>query len=98
MHSAKNHFDSVYARNLVELRHLATHPDFQSQGAGTRLLEWGIKLARTEMKPITVFSSPLGTKLYTKVGFKLLDFVTIQVPGEEEKVSLDVMIYDKHLL
>jgi len=40
----------------------------------------------------------MSTKLYAELGFRVLDYVTVQVDGEEEKVSLCVMVYDKHLL
>ena len=50
-----------------------------------------------EKKPITLFGSPMGTKLYAELGFRVLDYVIVQVDGEEEKVFLCVMVYDKHL-
>jgi hypothetical protein len=36
--------------------------------------------------------------LYTHLGFKMLDHVTVQVTGEEEKLSIGVMSYDKAFL
>jgi GNAT superfamily N-acetyltransferase len=96
--SVNKYFDAPYGNSQVQLYHLATHPDYQRHGAGTRLLNWGLELAMREKKPITLFGSPMGTKLYAELGFRVLDYVTVQVDGEEEKVSLCVMVYDKHLL
>ena len=96
--SVNKYFDTPYGDSQVQLYHLATHPDYQRHGAGTRLLNWGLELAMREKKPITLFGSPMSTKLYAELGFRVLDYVTVQVDGEEEKVSLCVMVYDKHLL
>lgn len=96
--SVNKYFDAPYGNSQVQLYHLATHPDYQRHGAGTRLLNWGLELAMREKKPITLFGSPMGTKLYAELGFRVLDYVTVQVDGEEENVSLCVMVYDKNLL
>jgi GNAT superfamily N-acetyltransferase len=96
--SVNKYFDAPYGNSQVQLYHLATHPDYQRHGAGTRLLNWGPELATREKKPITLFGSPMGTKLYADFGFRVLDYVTAQVDGEEENVSLCVMVYDKNLL
>jgi hypothetical protein len=86
--SVNKYFDAPYGNSQVQLYH----------GAGTRLLNWGPELATREKKPITLFGSPMGTKLYAELGFRVLDYVTAQVDGEEENVSLCVMVYDKNLL
>ena len=61
--SVNKYFDAPYGNSQVQLYHLATHPDYQRHGAGTRLLNWGLELAMREKKPITLFGSPMGTKL-----------------------------------
>jgi GNAT superfamily N-acetyltransferase len=90
----KERLDQPYGDRQVHLLILATHPDYQRHGAGTRHCQWGIDLARERRSAVTLFSSPMGTKLYTQLGFKMLDHVTVQVPGEEEKLCIGVMAYD----
>ena len=94
----KSHFDETYGERQVHLLILATHPDYQRQGAGTRHCQWGIELAKEQKSAVTLFSSPMGTRLYSELGFKMLDHVTVQVAGEEEKLSIGVMTYDKDFL
>jgi GNAT superfamily N-acetyltransferase len=94
----KSDFDKVYGDRQVHLLVLATHPDYQRHGAGTRHCQWGMELARERKSAVTLFSSPMGTRLYTELGFKMLDHVAVQVPGEEEKLSIGVMTYDKAFL
>jgi len=91
----KTHFDKVYGDRQVYLVILATHPKYQRHGAGTRHCQWGMQLAKTKKAAVTLFSSPMGTALYTELGFKMLDHVSVQVTGEEEKLSIGVMTYDK---
>jgi GNAT superfamily N-acetyltransferase len=90
--------DTAYGDRQVHLMILATHPDYQRHGAGTRHCQWGMELAREKNSAVTLFSSPMGTMLYTHLGFKMLDHVTVQVTGEEEKLSIGVMSYDKAFL
>ncbi len=79
------HFDTPYGNSQVQLHHPATYPDYQRHGAGTRLLNLGLELTMSEKKPITLFGSPTGTKLYAELGFRVLDYVTVQVDGEKRR-------------
>ena len=87
----KTYFDDTYGTKQIHLRILATHPKFQSRGAGTKHCLWGVKLAKEKNLPITLFSSPMGQKLYTYLGFDLLSTVTVQVKGEDQSISIGVM-------
>lgn len=91
----KKWFDDVYGNDQLHLRIIGTHPDYQRRGAGTQHCKWGMNLAKEHKVPITLFSSPLGQKLYSHIGFDLLATITVQVEGEEEKLSIGVMIYTK---
>ena len=91
----KKWFDNVYGSDKLHLRILGTHPDYQRRGAGTKHCEWGMDLAKEHKVPVTLFSSPQGQKLYSHIGFDLLATITVQVEGEEEKLSIGVMIYKK---
>jgi hypothetical protein len=50
--------------------------------------------ATRENIPLTVVAGPLGLHLYSDLGFKNLGEYITQVPGEEEKVSSDAMVYE----
>lgn len=67
--------------------------DYQGLGAATQHCQWGMKLAREHKVPITLFASPMGQRFYTRLGFGLLATVTVQVEGEEEKLSVGVMVF-----
>ena len=49
--SVNKYFDAPFGNSQVQLYHLATHPDYQRHGAGTRLLNWGLELAMRERSP-----------------------------------------------
>lgn len=87
------YFSDIYGTNHIHLKILATHPDYWRRGAGTKLCNWGIDLAEKNRTYISVFASPMGEKLYARLGFKELAIVVVQVKGEEEKVSISAMLY-----
>ena len=88
----KKYFDDVYGNQHLHLRILATHPDWQRHGAATMHCDWGMDLADAHKVPVTILSSPMGSKLYSHLGFETLAHFTVQVEGEEEKLSIGVMI------
>jgi len=47
-------------------------PQFQRQGIGRKLLEWGISEAKKAEKNIYLVSMPLAKKMYTDAGFEEL--------------------------
>jgi len=83
----KELFDDKYGTTQMHLEIIATHPDFQGQGAGTKLMGWGLKTASREKRAITLFASPGAAGFYTHLGFNNLFTLTIQVEGESEKVE-----------
>lgn len=89
----KTYFDSRYQSHHLHLRILATHPNFQRRGAGSALCRWGMEHARARKEPVTLFASPMGQKLYTRLEFDYLGTVPVQVEGEDEKLSIGAMIY-----
>lgn len=51
-------------------------------------------LVRKEaLKDLSVMASPMGYQLYKSLGFELAGTFFIQVPGEEERVVLQAMMY-----
>ncbi|PVH85482.1 hypothetical protein DL98DRAFT_511531, partial [Cadophora sp. DSE1049] len=83
----KERFDDKYGTTQMHLEIIATHPDFQGQGAGSNLMDWGLKTASHENRVITLLASPGAAGFYTHLGFDILFNLTIQVQGEAEKVE-----------
>lgn len=78
----------------THLQILATLPEFQRRGHGSSLCKWAMELVRKDaLKDMTVMASPMGHKLYTWLGFERVATFYIQVPGDEESVVLQAMIY-----
>ena len=92
---ARTHYISIelMARIGSILMILATHPDYQRQGAGGNLTMYGIDRAKEERLAATLFASPMGRQIYGKMGFRDLGVVKIQVDGESESVWEAVMAY-----
>lgn len=90
----KKYFGNIGPEQL-HLQILATLPDFQRRGHATTLCRWGMDVIRREsLKDISVMASPMGYHLYARLGFDHVATVIIQVPGEEEKLTLQAMKYD----
>jgi hypothetical protein len=87
------YFDNIHGTNRLQLQVLATHPDYQRRGFGTRLCRWGIDIARSKDMYIIVFGSPMGRALYSFLGFRVLAELPVQVKGEAEKIVLTMMAY-----
>lgn len=52
------------------IQEIAVAPEFQRQGVGKLLLQWGMERAREENVPVTLSSTPAGKALYEGSGFK----------------------------
>lgn len=53
------------------------HPKHQGQGAGTQLVEWGVKKADELRIPAFVEASSTGAMIYEKCGFRSIEHVSI---------------------
>ncbi|KAL2197004.1 acyl-CoA N-acyltransferase [Corynascus similis CBS 632.67] len=84
-------FDSRYRGEHVFLRILLTHPRYQRRGAGTALTLWGIERARTLGCHTTVFASPMGLRLYRRLGFREVGRCSVHVDGETESLELPAL-------
>ena len=83
---------AVFAENQVNLSALVVHPDFRRRGAGTMLVDWGIKAADAKGWPVTLCASPMGQLLYQHLGFKQIATEVVRVVGEEETLTSAVMV------
>ena len=78
----------------IHLQILATLPDFQRRGHASSLCRWAMELVRREkLQDMSVMASPMGSDLYTWLGFDTCGTFYIQVPGEEERLTLQAMMY-----
>lgn len=78
----------------MHMQILATLPEFQRRGHGSSLCKWAMEVVwRERLKDMSVMASPMGYELYTWLGFHCVERFYIQVPGEEEKLVLEAMIY-----
>jgi GNAT superfamily N-acetyltransferase len=64
---------------VTELDALHTLPEHERKGAGTALLEWGIRLADVEGLPIRLLATSHGIGLYLRFGFVELGRVTFDL-------------------
>jgi GNAT superfamily N-acetyltransferase len=86
-------FDSAFRDRYFQLQILATHPDFQRQGAGSALCAWGLRESQLRGLAVAVFASPMGRLLYSHLGFTKVGCARISVPGETEHVEVAAMVY-----
>lgn len=57
----------------VVVMEIAVMSDYQRRGIGTLLLNWGLRKADAEMKPVHAITSPKGEELFAKLGFKSIE-------------------------
>jgi ribosomal protein S18 acetylase RimI-like enzyme len=87
-------FNEVYGDGQLQLQVLAVHPEFWRRNLGSELVRWGVKRAAEENVAVTLLAGQGGVKLYEKLGFRNVGHAFAQVPGEDEKVSVDAMVYE----
>ena len=89
------HF-AIYHARQINLSARVVHPDFRRRGAGTMLVNWGIKKAdavRSCRWPVTLCRSPMGRMLYEYLKFREIATEVVRVEGEEETVKSSVTVY-----
>jgi len=80
---------------LVYLSALYTQPEFQDQGAGTMLKNWGLALAKQHHTVLGVLAShPPSVAIYKHWGFEEVDVVRMQQEGETEHVDIHVLRHE----
>lgn len=73
---------SLCLRFWVVLSFVATHLEFQGQGIGTVLTQWGLSRAKTDNIPVYLDSTIPASSLYRKLGFVALDGISMSLPGK----------------
>ena len=93
--SAGKRFQTYFAKwaeEQINLSALVVHPDFRRQGAGTMLVNWGIKAAHEKGWPVTLCASPMGKLLYEHLKFERIATEVVRAEDEEETMSSAVMV------
>ncbi|KAK3304746.1 acyl-CoA N-acyltransferase [Chaetomium strumarium] len=92
-HHKSTLFDSRYRPQggHVFLKILLCHPSYQRRGAGTALTSWGIEQARRLGVHTTVFASPMGLRLYKKLGFREVGTFRVQPEGDREYLEIPAL-------
>ncbi|KAK0627476.1 hypothetical protein B0T14DRAFT_136459 [Immersiella caudata] len=89
---AYKRFFEPFGPEQIHLQILATLPEFQGRGHASSICKWAMALAHEEsLADISVMASPMGYKLYKWLEFDSVGNFPIQVPGEEEKLTLVAM-------
>lgn len=87
-------FDTRYGgRGHMFLRILLCHPDYRRRGAGSELVQWGLKRAVARGLDATLFSSPMGYSLYRQLGFRECGRFLVRVDGEMEHLEVPAMFF-----
>ncbi|KAK3386827.1 hypothetical protein B0H63DRAFT_468443 [Podospora didyma] len=86
-------FDARYPRGHMFLKILLCHPDYQRKGAGQALTTWGINRAKALGLNTTVFASPMGHRLYKKLGFQPIGSFRVQLVGDEDFLEIPALIF-----
>lgn len=70
------------------------HKDYQRQGAGSLLVQWGLGKATELGLPAYLEASPSGALLYPKLGFRRVETLVIKAQDvdREKDVELVVML------
>ncbi|KAJ9133961.1 hypothetical protein NKR23_g10392 [Pleurostoma richardsiae] len=90
----REHLDSLFGTEQLHLQGLGTHPDFQRRGLAASLCRWGMDRAAEDGVALTVMAAPLARGVYPRMGFRELEQVLVQVPGEEERTFLYPMVWE----
>ena len=88
------YFGPLLKGDQMYLQILATLFDYLRHGFAGGLVKWGMSLVEHEILKINLLASPMGFPLYTHLGFKDCGKVVVQIPDEEEKVTMHAMEYD----
>ena len=88
-------FSSLYGSRQISLRLILTHPDHWRRGAGSLMLQWGVKTATKEGVAIVLFASPWGNELYESFGFRELGILRVSLPGESREMLASGMAWDE---
>ncbi|KAH6643046.1 hypothetical protein C7974DRAFT_115820 [Boeremia exigua] len=90
----KTHVDDVFGTEQLYLEQLATHPDYQSRGAGTRLIESGLERGKRIGVNVTLIAEPTAENFYVHRGFREASNISLESVDGDQSFEYNVMAYD----
>ncbi|EXJ78795.1 hypothetical protein A1O1_09197 [Capronia coronata CBS 617.96] len=82
-------------RRYIYVHAIAIKPESQGKKAGMALILWAIELADRSDLPVYIESSPSTWKLYTRVGFEVINEKLVhskELLGTEEDIEVPLMV------
>ena len=73
------------------LRTLATLPEHQNQGAGSKLCKYIMEEAKQSSTTLTLLCSSDAKRLYARLGFRTISSAVARVDGEKSEIGLVAM-------
>lgn len=86
--------DARYTEGHMFLKILLCHSEYRGRGAGTALTRWGMNKAQALGLQTTLFASPMGQRLYRRLGFKVVGRFHVQLENETESLDIPAMVYE----
>ncbi|RFU31919.1 hypothetical protein B7463_g4433, partial [Scytalidium lignicola] len=80
---SKTYFDVEGRRERWHAQILTVSPEWQGKGLGRKIMSVVMELARKEGVPVGLFASPVGERLYRKLGFEMLGDFCQRPEGDE---------------
>ncbi|KAF1972763.1 hypothetical protein BU23DRAFT_534621 [Bimuria novae-zelandiae CBS 107.79] len=85
--------DDTFGDEQLYLVELATHPDYQLRGSGTRLVGERIAFGRREKVNVTLLAQVTAETFYLRLGFVEVGNVSV-VTADGDEVRFPVMKYE----
>lgn len=89
----QKHIDETFGTDQLYLEQLVTHPDCQSRGAGTRLVNSGIRLGREAHVNVTLIAEPTAETFYLRLGFVSVANMSITSVDDDQSFRYNVMAF-----
>ncbi|KAL0941495.1 GNAT family [Colletotrichum truncatum] len=70
---------------------LGVHPDWQGRGAGKKLMRWGLDRSAEDKVPIILIASTPGQRMYTRMGFDIVDWATTESLSSAEGGAIMIL-------
>ncbi|KAG4412111.1 hypothetical protein IFR04_014760 [Cadophora malorum] len=81
--------EKMLGKKYVYMHILVIDPEFQRQGLGKQMLEWGLKLVDDEGLETYIDASPEGKGLYERLGWKTINVLDVDLNkwGGKDEIS-----------
>ncbi|KAF2035901.1 hypothetical protein EK21DRAFT_53651 [Setomelanomma holmii] len=90
----KKYIDDAFGPDQLYLEYLATHPDYQLRGAGTRLTNSGLESGRKARVNITLLALPTAEGFYAHLNFSSVANMSISSVDGDQLFRFNVMARD----